>query len=75
MSQRVAFDTARGPNTRSEHEVCMSKLRNDRPPDEEVDHERGELRKPEDRSDQPGQQAPRGERDPDGDDPDLRAGG
>lgn len=53
----------------------MSKLRNDRPRDEEVDHERGELRKPEDRSDQPGQQAPRGERDPEGDDPDLSAGG
>jgi len=41
----------------------MSKLRDDRPPDAEADHDRGELRKPEDRSDQPGQQAPRGERD------------
>ena len=50
----------------------MSKLRNDRPPDEEADHERGELRKPEDRSDQPEQQAPRGEREPDDGAPEAR---
>ncbi len=37
----------------------MSKLRGRSPPDDEVWTERGELRKPEDRSDQPAQDAPR----------------
>ena len=35
----------------------MSKLHNDQPRDEEVRFEQGELRKPDDRTDQPGQGA------------------